>query len=40
MTTEEKKALMIERLKKLENSPKNVKSGGVVRHLRRRIRNM
>jgi hypothetical protein len=40
MTTEEKKALMIERLKKLENSQKNVKCGGVVRHLRRRIRNM
>ena len=28
------------RLSKLENSPKNVKSGGVVRKLKREIRNL
>ena len=28
------------RLAKLENSPKNIKSGGVVRKLKREIRNL
>lgn len=39
MTKEEKIALMRERLKKLEASPKNIKCGGVVRKLRRQLRN-
>ena len=34
-----KLALMRERLKKLEDNPKNLKSGGVVRRLKREIRN-
>ena len=37
MTKEEKIALMRERLKKLEASPKNIKSGGILRKLRRKI---
>lgn len=32
--------LMKDRLNRLENSPKNMKAGGVVRRLRRQIRNM
>ena len=40
MTKEAKLALTKERLHKLENSLKNIKSGGVVKKLRRQIRNM
>jgi len=40
MNREEKLNLMKERLKKMKNSPKNVKCPGAVRKLERRIRNM
>lgn len=40
MSNEAKLALTKERLHKLENNPKNIKSNGVVKKLRRQIRNM
>ena len=40
MTREEKLALMKNRLNTLEGSTKNIKCGGVVKKLRRQIRNM
>lgn len=40
MTNEQKLAIKKNRLAVLEGSPKNIKSGGVVRKLRRQIRNM
>lgn len=39
MTKTEKLALMKNRLYTLQNNPKNIKSGGVLRKLRRQIRN-
>lgn len=39
MNNEAKLALMRERYKKLENSNKNIKSGGCLRKLRRQIKN-
>jgi len=40
MTREELLALKVNRLNKLAGTPKNVKSGGVVRKLRREVRNL
>ena len=40
MTKEQKLAILKDRYKKLYGSPKNLKSGGVVRKLARQIRNM
>jgi hypothetical protein len=40
MTKEQKLAFMKNRLSTLEGSPKNLKSGGCVRKLKRQIRNM
>ena len=40
ITVEQKLALMKNRLATLEERPKNIKSPGVVRKLRRTIRNM
>jgi len=40
MTKEVILAIKKNRLKTLEGSPKNIKCGGVVRKLRRQIRNM
>ena len=40
MTKEQMLALKKEKLNKLQNSPKNVKCPGVLRKLRRQIRNM
>lgn len=40
MNREQKLALMKNRLATLQNSPKNVKSGGCVRKLKRQIRNI
>ena len=40
MTKEQKLALMKNRLATLADSPKNLKSGGCVRKLKRQIRNM
>lgn len=40
MTNEQKLAIKKNRLAVLEGSPKNIKCGGVVRKLRRQIRNM
>lgn len=40
MTKEQKLALMKNRLSTLEGSPKSIKCPGVVRKLRRQIRNM
>ena len=40
MNKEQKLALMKNRLIILEGSPKNLKSGGCVRKLKRQIRNM
>lgn len=40
MTREQKLALMKDRYNKLDGSPKNIKAGGVVRKLRRQIRNL
>ena len=39
MTSEQILALKKDRLQKLENSSKNIKCGGVVRKLKREIRN-
>lgn len=39
MTTEQKLALQKNRLVTLQDSPKNLKSTGVVKKLRRKIRN-
>ena len=39
MTKEAKKALLEERIKKLEQSPKNIKCGGVLKALKRELRN-
>ena len=39
MTKEEKLALMKNRKNKLNQSPKNIKCGGVLRKLARQIRN-
>lgn len=39
MTKEQKLALMKDRLNKLEENGKNVKCGGVIRKLRRQVRN-
>ena len=39
MTSEQKLALKKARLAKLEGTPKNVKCPGVVRKLRRQVRN-
>lgn len=39
MTKEEKLALMKNRKNKLNQSPKNIKCGGVLRKLTRQIRN-
>lgn len=39
MTTEQKLALQKNRLVTLQDSPKNLKSAGVVKKLRRKIRN-
>ena len=38
MTTEKKIAIQKDRLKRLENSPKDIKSPGVVKKLTRQIR--
>lgn len=40
MTTENKKNILVNRIKMLENKPQNVKSGGVPRKLKRQLRNM
>ena len=40
ITREQKLAMMKDRLKKLNESPKNIKCGGVVRKLTRQIRNL
>lgn len=40
MTREARLALKQDRLKRLENSNKNVKCGGVVRRLKREVRNL
>ena len=40
MSTNEKLALMKERFNKLVNSPKNIKSAGALKKLKRRIRNL
>ena len=40
MTKEEKLALMKNRKNKLNESPKNIKCGGVLKKLIRQIRNM
>lgn len=40
MTTENILALKRNRLHTLEGTPKNVKSGGVIKKLRREIRNL
>lgn len=40
MNANDKLNLLKDRLSKLENSPKNIKSGGVVQKLRRQVRNM
>ena len=40
METAAKLALLKDRLQKLENSAKNIKSTGVVRKLRRQVRSM
>lgn len=40
MTNNEILALKKDRLSKLENNPKDIKAGGVVRKLRREIRNL
>lgn len=37
MTEIQKTALMADRLKRLEGSPKNIKCGGVVKKLKRQI---
>lgn len=40
MNTEQRLALMKNRLATLQGTPKNIKSGGVVKKLQRQIRNM
>lgn len=40
ITKEQKIAILKDRYKKLNGSPKNLKSGGVVRKLVRQIRNL
>lgn len=40
MSSNEKYNLMKDRINKLENRSQNIKSGGVLRKLRRQIRNM
>lgn len=40
MEKEDKLVLLKSRLKKLEQNPKNIKSSGVVKKLRRQVRNM
>lgn len=40
ITKEQKLAVMKDRYKKLAGTPKNLKSGGVVRKLARQIRNL
>lgn len=40
MTREQKLALLKNRLITLESNPKNIKSGGCLRKLRRQINNM
>ena len=40
MDTRAKVVIMKDRLQKLENSSKNIKSGGVVKKLKRQIRNL
>lgn len=40
ITKEQKLAIFKDRLKKLNESPKNIKCGGVVRKLSRQIRNL
>ena len=40
MTKEQKLAIMKNRLSVLEGTPKNIKSGGCVRKLKRQIRRM
>lgn len=40
MTTEQKLALMKNRLNMLKDTPKNIKCGGVVKALKREIRNL
>lgn len=40
MTINEKLALKRDRLNKLVNDPKDIKAGGVVRRLKREIRNL
>ena len=37
---EYKRMVLMERLKKLEENPKDIKCGGVVRKLRRQLRNL
>ena len=39
MTTKEKIAILKNRINLLENRPQNVKCGGVLRKLRRQLRN-
>lgn len=39
MNKNDELALLKNRLKNLQDTPKNIKSGGVVRKLRRQIRN-
>jgi hypothetical protein len=39
MTVENKQALVRERLSRLAESPKNIKCPGVVRKLKRKVRN-
>ena len=40
MTSNEKLALMKDRFNRLKDNPKDIKAGGVVRKLRRQIRNL
>lgn len=40
MNTRAKVVIMKDRLQKLENSSKNIKSSGVVKKLKRQIRNL
>jgi hypothetical protein len=40
MTTEERIAIMKDKLVKLENSPKNIKCPGVVKKRHRQLRNL
>ena len=39
-TVEYKKMALVERIKKLEENPKDIKCGGVLRKLRRQLRNL